>query len=413
VTSSRDASTSAGLSPAQLGAPAQRTESPGIARGARLAYLDNLKVVLVAGVIVAHAAMTYGAAGTWVFESGDVGGSTLASVTEILFSVLIGIGVMFAMGLFMLISGLLTPRAVARAGSRSFALSRLARLGLPIVIYVVLVMPLLGVLVAYTVGGRSGAIWPYYVSLLENLSTGPLWFIVILLAISLGYTAWRQLIPPRTPRSRDGFSDRDLAVAAGLIAAASFAVRILWPLDSGQYLDAHVWLWPQCAVLFGLGALTAERGLQNPTSARVRRHWATGSLVALVILTLVLGIAGSGDEHDVLGGFHWEALALAIFEGVFAIGMSLWVLGIFQRHCDHERRFTRPLSRSAYGAFILQAPVLVGIALALHEISIPADAKFILLAAGGVCTSFAAAWLLVIMFGKGTSSRPLQARRVG
>ena len=223
MTSSRGASTSAGSGPAQLGAPAQRTESPGIARGARLAYLDNLKVVLVAGVIVAHAAMTYGAAGTWVFESGDVGGSTLGSVTEILFSVLIGIGVMFAMGLFMLISGLLTPRAVARAGSRSFALSRLARLGLPIVIYVVLVMPLLGILVAYTVGGRSGAIWPYYVSLLENLSTGPLWFIVILLAISLGYTAWRQLIPPRTPRSRDGFSDRDLAVAAGLIAAASFA----------------------------------------------------------------------------------------------------------------------------------------------------------------------------------------------
>jgi len=31
-----------------------------------LVYLDNLKIVLAAGVIAAHAAMTYGAVGTWV-----------------------------------------------------------------------------------------------------------------------------------------------------------------------------------------------------------------------------------------------------------------------------------------------------------------------------------------------------------
>jgi surface polysaccharide O-acyltransferase-like enzyme len=35
----------------------------------RLAYLDNLKVLLVVGVIAVHSAVTYGFDGTWYLES--------------------------------------------------------------------------------------------------------------------------------------------------------------------------------------------------------------------------------------------------------------------------------------------------------------------------------------------------------
>jgi hypothetical protein len=367
-------------------------------RGSRLVYLDNLKVALVAGVIIGHAAMTYGAAGTWVFEAGDVGDATLGSASELALSVLIGVGVMFAMGLFMLISGLFTPRALERAGPRSFALGRLARLGAPIVLYVAVVMPLLGVLIAYAVDDRHGPIWPYYRERLEALATGPLWFIVILLAISLGYVAWRQVVTAHASAAWDGFTGHTLAVAALIIGVASFAVRIVFPIDSGQYLDAHVWLWPQCAVLFGLGAVTAEHGRDEPTSARVRRQWAVGSAVAFVVMMLVLSTLGSADDQVVLGGLHWEALVVALFEGVFAIGMSLTVLAFFRRHADRERRRTRPMARSAYGAFVLQAPVLVGIALAMHPLALEPEVKFLVLAAGGVIGSFAAAWLVIALW---------------
>ncbi len=354
----------------------------------------------MAGVIVAHAAMTYGAAGTWVFEAGDVGDATLGSASELVLSVLIGGGVMFAMGLFMLISGMFTPRALERSGSRSFALGRLVRLGVPIVLYVVVVMPLLGMLVAYTVEDRHGPIWSYYRQRLETVATGPLWFVVILLAISLGYVAWRQVIPARTSTTWDGFTGRALAIAALVIGVASFAFRIVFPIDSGQYLDAHVWLWPQCAALFGLGAVTAEHGREEPTSARVRRQWAAGSVVAFTVMMLVLSIAGSDDEGVVLGGLHWEAAAVALFEGVFAIGMSLMVLAFFRRHADRERRLTRTTARSAYGAFMLQAPVLVGIALALHPLALAPEVKLLLLAAGGVIGSFAVAWFAIALLAR-------------
>ncbi len=64
-----------------------------------MAYLDNLKIVLVALVIVAHAAMTYGAAGSWIYEAEHHGGD--------------------------------------------FVRGRLVGLGVPILVYVVLVTPLL------------------------------------------------------------------------------------------------------------------------------------------------------------------------------------------------------------------------------------------------------------------------------
>ena len=53
------------------------------------------------------------------------------------------------------------------------------------------------------------------------------------------------------------------------------------------------------------------------------------------------------------------------------------------------------LSRSAYGAFMLQTVFLLGIAVALRPVGLPAEVKAAIVAAGGVVLSYAAAWLLI------------------
>jgi glucans biosynthesis protein C len=42
------------------------------------------------------------------------------------------------------------------------------------------------------------------------------------------------------------------------------------------------------------------------------------------------------------------------------------------------------ISRSAYGAFMLQGVVLIGLAIALRPLSLPAKVKALIVAAGGV-----------------------------
>ena len=82
-------------------ASCSRADRPDRARarssGGRLVHLDNLKIVLTTGVIVAHAAMTYGAVGTWVYEE-----PSLSDAGEGVLGALVGLGVMFGLGLFFL-----------------------------------------------------------------------------------------------------------------------------------------------------------------------------------------------------------------------------------------------------------------------------------------------------------------------
>ena len=51
--------------------------------------------------------------------------------------------------------------------------------------------------------------------------------------------------------------------------------------------------------------------------------------------------------------------------------------------------------RSAYGAFMLQTPFLLGLAVAMRPVPFPAEAKAVLVAAGAVAMSFGASWLLI------------------
>ena len=53
------------------------------------------------------------------------------------------------------------------------------------------------------------------------------------------------------------------------------------------------------------------------------------------------------------------------------------------------------MSRSAYGAFLVQGYVLIGLAVAFQPLPVLAEIKALLVAGGSVAGSFALAWLLI------------------
>lgn len=74
---------------------------------------------------------------------------------------------------------------------------------------------------------------------------------------------------------------------------------------------------------------------------------------------------------------------------------SVWLLGVAQRRLGRTYRLGPELARAAYGAFILQTAVLLGIAVLLRPVDAPAEVKALLVAAGGLVCSFGMAWRLV------------------
>lgn len=345
----------------------------------RLAYLDNLKVVLVAAVIVGHALITYGDIGSWIYREPSAN-----AVFNAVAVVIVSSGALFAMGLFFLIAGVLTPRALARKGTRAFLLDRALRLGVPFAAYL-LVMPML----TWAAEGDQ-SLDGYLSAQLRVLDPGPLWFVGVLLLFSAGYAGWRAVSPASATTTP--MPSWTLPVVAVAIAVGSMVVRLWFEIDSFQVFAAHVWQWPQCLALFVLGVLAGERGWLSPVTPRQRRIGGAAAAAALVVL--LVAIAGAASPDDFAGGTGWQAALAAGCEGAMAVGVSVWLLGLFQQRFDRTGPLRAALARAAFGAYVIQAPVLVGISLLAGPLPVPPEVKVLVVAPLAVAAAFTLAWLL-------------------
>jgi glucans biosynthesis protein C len=350
-----------------------------VPRSGRRPYLDNLKVALVSVVIVGHVFITYGDIGSWAYREPSDNQPFL-----IVAALVVSLGSLFAMGLFFLIAGLLTPRALAKKGTAGFLRDRVVRLGVPFLAYLVLYP-----LVVWLAGDES---WSAAASdqLLE-WTPGPLWFVLVLLIYSGGYAWWRAGRPARG--SQAAFRPRVLVWLGVAIAASTVVVRLVFPINSDQIFSLHLWQWPQCLGLFALGVVCAENGWADPVPSRVRRSCGFAALLGLLVM--VAAFAASSDSVEPFaGGWHWQALLTAGCEAVIAVALSIWLLGVFQRRHDRSSALRAALGRAAFGAYVVQVPVIVAVALLLAPVPLAPEAKFLIVAPLAWAACFGLAWSL-------------------
>lgn len=362
----------------------------------RMLFLDTLRTVLIAGIIVAHAATHYIGGGAWI-EHQELAGKILI--------VVLGaaglLGGLFWIGLFFLIAGFLAYRSLEHHGTRFFVRERVVRLGIPFLIYLVAVEPLL-------------QYWLYCISLPEGtpredflayvgarwleIGPGPLWFAADLLIFSLAYAAWWHLVPQRTPGIPGRLPTHLLPLLAAAIAIPTFFVHLYFPLDTHQYWDLHLSQWPQYIMLFWFGAYWSRQGWPLALPTKTWRACGLVTLAAAACLAAV-GLAGGvlgGEASLFTGGWHWQALLTAGVEGVLAVYGSPWVLEFFRRYVARQNELVRQLCRSAYGAFVFHAPLLEVFAVLLLPLSLAFEVSFLLLAPMTLIASFGLAWLVVV-----------------
>lgn len=363
----------------------------------RAAYLDNLKVVLIAAIIALHGVLGYvGTDQLWSYA--DVQEVTLSPVTEVALFVVAGPFAAFMIPLLFLVAGLLTPGSLERKGAGRYARDRLLRLGLPFLVFVLLLQPLLMYGLYHPLGAAPGSYWDEFLDD-GRLDAGPLWFVGVLLLFSLAYAGWTRVRrSPAGGRSHD-VTAVHLALLATVVTPLSFLVRLVHPFGSESgFWDLNLWEWPACAALFALGIAVSARGWLDAVPDRLCRQSRTVTLVTAVALGGFVGTAGTVGvvEEHLWGGWHWPALAFAGLESVVVVFGPVWLLGVAQRLLDRRLRWVGPaVVRSAYGAFMLQGVVLIGLAVALRGVPVPAEVKALVVAGGGVVGSFALAWFLI------------------
>jgi glucan biosynthesis protein C len=366
----------------------QRSTEPG-----RLAYLDNLKVLLVVGVIAVHAGITYGVDGSWYLEDYE----SMSDVSIGILTVFVAVGFLFGLGAFFLIAGRLSGPSLDRKGPGRFVRDRLIRLGLPVLFYVALIAPVMEY-VSFRDEGGAQAFIPYAWDQLSDPAPGPTWFLEALLVFSLVYALVRWLRPARVEISAEPLRGRQVLAIGAAIAVLSFATHLVVPYGK-EHLHIQFALFPQYAILFALGCAAGRRGWLETLTPELRRRCGIVGLAAIIALPVLL-LAGGFTEGDAqqdlyAGGWHWQAAGTSLIEAVLAATLPLFLIGWFRENWTRQGPLLREMAGAAYGAFIIHPPVIVGLALGLQSVPVPPELKFVLLLAGGIAGSFGITWLIL------------------
>jgi fucose 4-O-acetylase-like acetyltransferase len=352
----------------------------------RLHDIDNLRVALTVVVVLQHCAITYGITQFWFYvePATDPSGMFL--------DIFAAVNSVFLMDVFFLVSGYFVPNSVDRKGPGGFMKDRLVRLGIPLLLFLLVLRPLL------TIGGyavareSSGGDHPYWLYYLTSWQPGPMWFVEVLLVFSAAYALWRHFGQRSVMQAAPtGSAPGPLAIVAFVVGLAlvTYVWRIVVP--TGSYWPFIGLPTPDClpryAALFVIGLVAHRRGwLENLT---VKAGW-TGLVVVIVAavalpVILTLPLAGPGS---------WQSLAVASWESTFAVGMILALLVLFRTRLNVQGSRARFLFDHAFTVYVFHPLVLTALGYALAGIAAPAVAKFAMMAILAVPLCWALAYLI-------------------
>jgi len=364
-----------------------------------LLFIDNIRILLICLVILTHLAITYGAVGSWYYQ--EVSGTSISSV---LLTLLASLFQTFFMGFFFLIAAYFIPSSLERKGAGRFVYDRLVRLGVPLVVWVLVISPVFGYLVARALEQFPGSFPDWYFTVqptIHYLGLGPLWFVFSLLVFTLVFVGWNVTREKRvSPAVRDMKPFPALPkimLFSVFLAGVTFCVRIFYPIGYEWDLFAlQVPYYPQYIALFiiGLTAAGSDWFVRVPPSTG-RTCALLALLLALLqpLLLLTVDLTG-GNISPLLGGLHWQALLYTLWEQVTGILIIVGLLWMFSTRYDHQGPVARAAAADTYTVYLIHPLVLVPLALGLQALVLPPVPKFLVVSALAIPFCFILAHLL-------------------
>ncbi|MFI6600525.1 acyltransferase family protein [Nonomuraea sp. NPDC050536] len=335
--------------------PRQSTASP-----SRMWFVDNLRIVLTALVVLHHIAVTYSGLPLWYYTEKPTSAAVGTGLTVFLL-----VNQAWFMGAFFLLAGYFTPGSYDRKGPRAFLRDRLIRLGIPLVTFYFVLNPIL-----YVGSYHGGSILDAY---LHTIGAGPLWFVLALLVFDGSYAAFRLVTRKRrTPRPLTYPMVIGFVLALALV---TYALRIAIPIGfwvpvvdfpTSAYL-------PQYVSFFVLGTVAYRRGWFHATSARM--GWA-GLGMAIGATLVFLPLALSGGISAWVGHGTLSSLFYALWDSTFAVGIVLALLTFFRRRFNTQGPLRRYLSHHVFTVYVIHAFVVIAAGYALSALDLPTPAKF-------------------------------------
>jgi peptidoglycan/LPS O-acetylase OafA/YrhL len=362
----------------------------------RLAWVDNLRTLMIVLVVNMHACVTYSHVGGW-YRMED---PEPAMAVKIAFIVWQGHLQAFFMGLLFFLAGMFAHHSLERRGPVAFVRERFRRLGLPSLLYMLLLHPF----IIYVLLGSSSVAdqpslgaryWDYLTSIRVLRGNGPMWFAIALLIFSVALVALRAwkpggCLPTGAPVRVPG----SLALwGFGLLLVAStFMVRLVQPIGT-NVLNFQLCYFPQYILAFAIGVMAGRQGWLDSlaTSRRARvAGWlgVIGGPLMLVALAVVGGPPPEDGPNLYVGGWNLRAFVMAAWEQLAGLGIALGLMAWFRRRWTLTGRLAAWMSDRSFAVYLLHAPVLVALTPVIRPAAVNPFLGAALLTATGLAASF-------------------------
>ena len=358
------------------------------AKPARLVYIDNLRVFTIALVVLQHAAVTYSGLGSWYYKEA----APLGQAEFLFFGLGQSHAQAFFMSLFFLIAGYFVPASFERKGARAFLLDRLYRLGVPLLVYVLVLHPLLVKILHPELDVAD-----YLLNGLRTLDilswTGPLWFAEALLIFTIAALPFlgrlhRQSAPPAA-----ALPATTIWALIALVTAAAFGIRLVCPIGT-SFANLQLCYFAAYIAAFAVGVMASARGWLERISYRTAKRWLLASFGLGLPLWLCAVVAGGALEgrSAIDGGPNLGAFLYALWESFFCVAFIVALLGIAREKLNFQKPWMRFLADNTFGVYVFHAIVLVLVSLALKPVALSAIPKFALVSLLALAGSFLVAW---------------------
>lgn len=312
----------------------------------RLAWVDNLRTLMIVLVVNMHACVTYGHVGSWYRMEEPQ--PTMPG--KIAFMFWQGHLQAFFMGFLFFLAGVFAHRSLERRGPGAFLRERGRRLGIPSLLFMVLIQPFM----VYVLLGHPhvpdrpslAVLFGRYVTTGKILSgSGPMWFALALLffcVVLAGVRVWKPAKAHAATPPSAAPSGAALLGFGAVLVLSTFLIRLAQPIGT-NVLNFQLCFFPQYIAAFAVGIAAGKHDWLEAlaTSRRARIAGWLGVVGGPLVLAVVAAVGGPPPEHGpdpYAGGWNVRAFALAAWEQFAGLGIALGLMAWFHQRCNSAGR---------------------------------------------------------------------------
>ena len=343
----------------------------------RTLFVDNIKVFLIALVVLHHWAITYGAPGGWYYYDNE----GLREIPGLILTLFVATNQSFFMGMFFFISALFVSTSFQRKGTGKFLRDRLIRLGIPTLIFGLIISPIvLFVLYKFDQGGEGNLL--QFVQSGHWFGFGPMWFVIALFLFNISYLIYQQVFKSARILKISFPRNYQIILFLVVLSVITFLVRIDWPVGrSIALINFQLGHFPQYIALFILGIICSNNDWLEKITFLSSRPWMIGAQILIWIVFPVIFFVGGVDKtgpEPFMGGFTVQSLSFSFWDQFTGFALIIGIVGIFKKYFADQNSFFNTASRNAYAVYVFHTFFLVVLGVVISPIDLNPFLKFLI-----------------------------------